>query len=235
MFEKSAAFYDALYSWKDYAGEAAKICSVVQQHCPGARTLLDVACGTGKHLELLREHYEVEGVDLDPEMLRTAAERNPDVPLHEGDMISLDLGRTFDVVTCLFSSIAYAETPDRLHLATQRMATQVAAGGVLIVEPFFGPKEFRPGQPWALFVDEPDLKIARMDVPATEGCVGVITFHYLVGRAEGIEHFTEKHRLGLFTDHQYREALTTAGLELLPEADLMGRGLYIARKPVRGS
>jgi len=234
MFDKSAAYYDALYSWKDYEAEVAKLQDLIQRHSLGASTLLDVACGTGKHLELLRRSFGVEGVDLDPELLRIAAERNPGVPLHRGDMMSLDLGRTFDVVTCLFSSVAYMQTPDRLNLAIQHMAAHVAAGGVLMVEPFFGPEEFRPGEPWASFVDEPDLKIARMDVPTTQGHVGLITFHYLVATSEGIEHFTEEHRLGLFTDHQYRDALSAAGLQLLQEADLMGRGLYLARKGLDG-
>lgn len=61
MFERSVRFYDALYSWKDYEGEAARLHELIQQLRPGARTLLDVACGTGKHLEHLRAHYEAEG------------------------------------------------------------------------------------------------------------------------------------------------------------------------------
>lgn len=106
MFDRSAHLYDAIYSWKDYADEVRRITELIEERHPEAKTLLDVACGTGKHLELLREHYEVEGFDLDPNLLRIAAERNPGIELHAGDMLSFDLGKAFDVVTCLFSSMA---------------------------------------------------------------------------------------------------------------------------------
>jgi len=58
-------------------------------------------------LEYLRNHYEVEGLDISQELLTIAGQRNPGVPLHLGDMTNFDLGRAFDVVTCLFSAIAY--------------------------------------------------------------------------------------------------------------------------------
>lgn len=49
VFTKSAAFYDALYSWKDYQGEVEKLTAVIRSRVPDARSLLDVACGTDRH------------------------------------------------------------------------------------------------------------------------------------------------------------------------------------------
>ena len=54
MFSRSAHLYDAIYSFKDYAGEAETLRALVEERAPGARSLLDVACGTGKHLAELR-------------------------------------------------------------------------------------------------------------------------------------------------------------------------------------
>ena len=76
VFTKSAAFYDALYSWKDYPAEAARLRELIARHTDGTR-LLDVACGTGKHLEQLQRWYEVEGLDLDPGLLDLARQRCP--------------------------------------------------------------------------------------------------------------------------------------------------------------
>jgi ubiquinone/menaquinone biosynthesis C-methylase UbiE len=75
MFRKSQRFYDAIYAWKDYPAEVDRLLSIIRERVPEAGSLLDVACGTGKHLELLRDHYRVEGVDLDPEMIALARER----------------------------------------------------------------------------------------------------------------------------------------------------------------
>ena len=54
------------------------------------------------------------------------------------------------------------------------------------------------------------------------------TFHYLVGTASGVEHFTEMHEIGLFSDDQYRVAFAAAGMGATPdEKGLIDRGLYI--------
>jgi SAM-dependent methyltransferase len=232
VFRKSQRFYDAIYAWKDYRAEVERLNAAIRARHPEARTLLDVACGTGKHLELLRDRYQVEGIDLDPEMLEIARGRlGPGVPLHLGDMVHFDLGKQFDVVTCLFSSVAYARTPDRLGAAVEAMARHLATGGLLVIEPFFPPDQWEEGAVWATFVDEPDLKIARMDVSRSRHGIATILFHYLVGTPDGIEHFTEDHEIGLFTSAQYVEAFRTAGMEVEhdPEGP-MGRGLYIGAR-----
>jgi SAM-dependent methyltransferase len=229
MFRKSQRFYDAVYSWKDYRSEVDRLDRVIRERNPSASTLLDVACGTGKHLELLRHRFRVEGLDLDPEMLAIARRRlGPDVPLHSGDLVGFDLGREFDVVTCLFSSIAYARTADRLGAAIGSMARHVAPNGLLIVEPFFSPDQWEPGHLDSTVVDEPDLKVVRMVLSGPAESPMTMSFNYLVGTPEGIDHFTEEHEVGLFTDQEHRDAFRAAGLEAEYDAEgLMGRGLFI--------
>ena len=73
MFSRSADIYDAVYSFKDYAAEAERIHTLIQERTPGAATLLDVACGTGKHLEQLARWYEVQGLDLNEDFVAIAA------------------------------------------------------------------------------------------------------------------------------------------------------------------
>ena len=228
VFSRSARLYDAVYaSIRDYPREAAELERLIQQRRPGARTLLDIACGTGAHLEHLTG-YEVEGLDLDPEMLGVARERLPNVPLHEGDMADFDLGKRFDAVVCMFSSIGYVRTAERLRSAVSSMARHLEPGGVLVVEPWLSPEAWADRHVGAVFVDEPELKIARMNVGEREGNLSIFEFEYLVGTANGLERFNERHELGLFTIEQYLEAFRAAGLEVDhdPEGP-MGRGLYI--------
>ena len=229
MFSRSARIYDAIYaSIRDYPREAAELDRLIQERRPGARTLLDVACGTGAHLEHL-EGYEVEGLDLDPEMLAVARERLPDVPFHEGDMAAFDLGERFDTVVCMFSSIGYVRTEERLRSAIASMARHLEPGGVLVVEPWLSPDVWMDRHVGAVFVDDPELKIARMNVAQREGTVSMFEFEYLVGTPDGIERFTERHELGLFTVEQYLQAFRIAGLEAEHDQEgPMGRGLYIA-------
>ena len=228
MFSRSADLYDALYdTFKDYRAEAERVRALIG---PDARTVLDVACGTGRHLELLREHYDVVGLDIDPELLAIARSRVPGVELVEADMTNFDLGRRFDAVTCLFSSIGYARDEEHLRAAVAAMGRHVEPGGLLIVEPWLAPEAWRDGHVAMLVLDEPERKIVRMNRADRDGEVSVIDFHYLVGTPEHVEHFTERHHLGLFTDEQYRAAFAAAGLDVEHDAEgLMGRGLYLGR------
>jgi SAM-dependent methyltransferase len=228
VFSRSARIYDAVYSWKDYAGESARVHELVQARKPGASTLLDVACGTGTHLAELRRWYRCEGLDLDPELLAVARERLPDVPLHEGDMRDFDLGRRFDAVTCLFSSIGYLMTVEALEAAIAAMARHLEPGGVLVVEPWLSPEAVRAPHVGAVFVDEPELKIARVNNIEVDGRRSSFEFHYLVGTPESVEHFVERHELALFTREEHLAAFRAAGLQVEhDEEGLIGRGLYI--------
>jgi SAM-dependent methyltransferase len=226
VFSRSAALYDPLYAtFKDYPAEVARLRELIGER----RTLLDVACGTGKHLELLRAHYDVVGLDLDPELLAIARERLPGVELHEGDMTDFDLGRRFDAVTCLFSSIGYVVTVERLHEAVGAMARHLDPGGLLIVEPWLLPDAWRDGTVSMLRVDEPERKLVRMSRSLRRDRVSIVEFHYLIVTAAAGEHFVERHELGLFSDEDYRAAFAAAGLGVEYDADgLMGRGLYVA-------
>lgn len=234
MFSRSQRYYDAIYSGKDYAQEAAHLKRLIAAHKRSdGNTLLDVACGTGSHAPYLRDDFAYEGLDLDPEMLALARERFPDVVFHQGDMVDFALGRPFDVVTCLFSSIAYTRTAPRLRQAIATMAGHLRPGGVLLVGAFLTPREWIPGHPHAMFVDEPDLKLARLNVSgvAEHGTVAILDFAYLVATPEGVEHFTEHHELGLFTDEEYRAAFRQADLVVLHDRDwLGGRGIYIGTR-----
>lgn len=231
MFDKTADLYDLFYDFKDYAAEADAVRAIVSARHPRARTLLDVACGTGRHLEQLRASFDVEGLDLDAGLLRVATARLPGVPLDVGDMRDVDLGRTFDIVTCLFSSIGYMQTREDLGRAAGMLARHLAPGGVLVVEPWLSPSSFDPDHtPTMLVVEGPGLRAVRTNGSRVEDGRSVMDFHYLVARAGSVEHIVETHSLGLFRDAEYREAFELAGLEVEHDPEgLTGRGLWIGR------
>jgi SAM-dependent methyltransferase len=236
MFAETAPYYDKIYSFKDYAAETDRLTAIFREHQRSAGThLLDVACGTGRHLEHLRDRYDVEGLDISLELLAIARRRLPGVPLHHGDMTAFALGTTFDLVTCLFSAIGYVKTPENLARAVGCMARHLKTGGLLIVEPWFTPDAWRPGTVHAVFVDEPELKIARVNTSFVAGHLSVFDLHYLVGTPAGTAHFVERHEMGLFTTEDVRAALAAAGLEVTYDPQgLTGRGLFIGLLPGEG-
>ena len=221
--------YDVEYAFKDYAAEAETLTAIVRRRLPEARTLLDVACGTGKHLEHLRASFECEGVDLDEGLLDVARSRLPGVPLHRADLRELDLGRRFDVVTCLFSAIGFVGSLEGLAAAARALARHVEPGGLLLVEPWITPDAWIPGRPHVLAHDAPGLALARVTLSGLRGDrFSTTEMHYVVATAAGVPHFVQLHELYLFTQDEMRAAFEAAGLaaEHDPEG-LIGRGLWV--------
>ena len=80
-------------------------CSPSCQHKPKARTLLELACGTGAILKIPANDYDVVGLDQSPQMLSIARKKLPRVRFYRRDMVRFDLGKKFDVIICVFDSI----------------------------------------------------------------------------------------------------------------------------------
>ncbi len=234
MYTKSESYYDAIYeTMKDYSKESRRLRKLIKRHKKSkGNALLDVACGTGQHLPFLRKFFKVEGLDADAKMLAIARKRNPRIIFHRANMANFDLSDKFDVITCLFSSIGYVKTPPRLRSAIRSMVKHLKPGGVLIVEPWLTPQAFKRGLVGAVFVNQPKLKIARINIVKLQGRVSTMTFHYLIGTPKGIRYFTEPHKLGLFTRDESLAAFRDCGLKVVYYSKgFMGRGLYVGVTP----
>lgn len=229
----SAAFaYDAIYThMKDYEAEAARLRAIVASAgTSGGNRWLNIGCGTGLHDQYLAGDFSLTGLDLSPEMLAVARRRLPEASYHLGNMVDFDLDAQFDVVSCLFSAIGHIE-PDELEATIRSMGRHLAVGGVLIIEPWIAPDQWRDGHFEVRTVDTPEVKIARMAPSRREGRRTYLSMHYLLGRCGAVEYFTEEHVLTMFTRDEYLAVFAAAGLRAHFEPAGIsdnGRGVYIA-------
>jgi ubiquinone/menaquinone biosynthesis C-methylase UbiE len=237
LFDKSASYYDLIYGTmeKDYRKEAKRLHAIIQKYSKTkGKDLLDVACGTGRHIQFLYKFYSCEGLDIQRRLLRIARARNPRVRFHHGNMLTFNLPKQFDVITCLFSAIGYMRTVRDLNLAIRNMARHLKPGGVMIVEPWLSPDKIIPDHVGAVFVNQPKLKIARMNILVVKRKLSILKFHYLIGTPHGIEYMTEVDEFGLFKHAEYLAAFSKAGLKVVHDRKgLIGRGLYIGVRPIR--
>ncbi len=230
-YRRRVEAYDLVHRDKPYGAEARTVRRLVRRFGPAhPRTLLDVACGTGRHLEQFRRWFDCAGIDANAAMLRRARARLPGVPLFRGDMGSFDLGRRFDVVTCLFSAIGYVRTVRGLRRAVRSMARHLAPGGVLLVEPWLEPGIFQDGRVDALEARGDGLVVLRMNDCRLYRGRSVMDFHYLIGSRGSVEHLLERHDCGLFSRQTMEAAFRDAGLEprFLAQGPFSGRGIYVA-------
>ena len=238
QFYKLAGYYDALVAKKDYRAESRRLETLARRYGrSGGRSWLDVACGTGRHLEFLRRKHPVCGVDLSPEMLRVARRRLPGVRLICGDMRTFRLDQRFDVLSCLYSAIGHLKTERDLRKAFANFAYHLRPGGVTIVEPWIAPAEFYREMIHLVTYEGPRGTIVRLAYSRRRGNHSVIRYYYLIGEAHrGIRYFDETDVGLLVSRRRLANIMDSVGLRarIVRRGLPSGRGLIIGVKPVSG-
>lgn len=234
MYKAHTEIYDEVYHHLDYALAAETLLALIERVRPGAGSLLDIGCGTGRHLQLMQPHFRISGLDINPELLAIAHARLGDgARLYTSDMADFSLNdERFDVITCLFGSITFLVTPERLQRAVAAMARHLLPDGVLFIEPWLAPEQYRHNNVKLNLSETPARKIAWMYVGQEKANIVTNEIHFLIGEADGEIHYTEVQQHGLFSDADYRSAFADAGLVVVEHdlKGLFGYGLYIVRK-----
>jgi len=125
-----ARFYDRIMG--DRSAEVDRIRGYISKHRAGARSLLELGCGTGALLRDLAADMSVTGIDRSPEMLAIAARTVPGARLLQTDMTSFTLPYRFDVVICMFDTLNHVVTVDG-WLALFRCAHEHLSDGGLFI------------------------------------------------------------------------------------------------------
>ncbi|MWA08024.1 class I SAM-dependent DNA methyltransferase [Streptomyces sp. BA2] len=218
MYENNSAaeMYDLLYQdRKDYKAEAEEVAGLIREKKEDADSLLDVACGTGVHLEAFAGHFaRVEGVDLSGHMLKVAAQRLPGTPLHQEDMREFELENSFDAIVCMFSSIGYLRTTQDLNAALRAFARNLSAGGVVVIEPWYFPETFLDNHVSGHALTNEGRTITRVSHSTRVGNIARMELHYVLADREGVQHRSEIDELTLFTPDDYEAAFSQAGLKV---------------------
>ena len=135
MYEEFARHYDHIYSYKDTAREMRFILAVMRKHRVRGKDVLDVACGTGRHADLLAgDGCTVVGIDKNEGMLRIARRKVPKAMFHRGDMKTFRLPRRFDVILCMFTSMNYNTRMADLVKTLRNFERHLADGGIIVFD-----------------------------------------------------------------------------------------------------
>ncbi|MDT9693692.1 methyltransferase domain-containing protein [Streptomyces sp. P9(2023)] len=228
--------YDAIYGGrgKDYRAEATAVTGHIRARRPGAASILDVGCGTGRHLRYFAEDFTAaEGIDLTEGMLDVARRHLKSTPLHTGDMRSFELGRRFDAVVSLFCVIGNLVGQDELDATLTTFARHLNPGGVVVIEPWWFPENFTPDHVGGSLTTVDGRTVSRVSHTVREReDASRMDVHYLVAEpGRGVQHFTDTHVLSLYGREQFARAYERAGLSVeYVEGDYEGNGLFIGVK-----
>ena len=129
-----AQYYDLFFSHKDYLRETEFIMNIIKTRLPSAKSILDVGCGTGNHLNLLRDDFRtLYGVDLNPEIIKVAQGKSNKIKYQIGGMNNFSISVKFDVITCLYSVFNYNLTPDKALQTLKNFKKHLNPNGMVII------------------------------------------------------------------------------------------------------
>ncbi len=230
MYKELAIFYDSIYASKDYKKESIRIKALISKYKKSnGNSLLEVACGTGRHLQYLKKEFSCTAVDLNEGMLKIARKRVPEIKFKKGDMINFKLKRKFDIILCLFSSIGYVKTYKNLEKTLKNFSEHAKVGGVTIIEPWFTKAQYMVGAPHMTTYDGKDVKIARLSVSEAKNNVSIIDMYYLIAeRNKRVKYFISREKLGMFEIKKTLRMMRSAGFD----AKFLSRVSFDSKVPV---
>jgi SAM-dependent methyltransferase len=132
IYSGFAPFYDRIMG--DRTEEIDRIRSYIDRHMPGARSLLELGCGTGALLAGLAGDLAVTGIDQSAEMLAVAEAAVPGARLIHGDMTAFSVPARFDVVICMFDTLNHVPSFSRWLSLFSCVHEHLAAGGLFIFD-----------------------------------------------------------------------------------------------------
>lgn len=132
-------FYAIGYRWNTEA-ECSFIEACLAAHgLEGSRRLLDIGCGSGRHLlELARRGHEMTGIDLSSEMVdyadRQAQESGLAVSVSPDDLRSLQVEGTFDAAYCFMDTFRFLLTNEEIIKHLREVADRLVPGGLYLTD-----------------------------------------------------------------------------------------------------
>jgi SAM-dependent methyltransferase len=231
VFGKYADFYDLYYARKDYAAETRFVLNLARRFGCRPRTVLDMGCGTGRHLEeFLKRGLTCDGFDRSEKMLSQARDRlaGRAVGLAQGDLTGFENGRTYDLVISMFAVMGYLTANDDLMAGLATARKHLRPGGLFIFDGWFGP---------AVLAQKPESRChayrdggrtvtrrvsARLD-PVRQRVN--LRYDVVVQRGRRVlKTVRETHRMRFMFVQEMALALASAGLDLLHACPFMEPG-----------
>ena len=240
MYSDLAPWFHLLTHPSDYAEEAEFVTRLVDEASDGpARTLLELGSGGGNGASHLKRRFDCTLTDVASEMLELSRTLNPECEHLQGDMRTLRLGRTFDVVFA-HDALSYLTTETDLGAAIETAAAHVRPGGVVVLVPDATTEIFSPGTDHGGHDGEDGRSLRYLEwshAPEPEGSSSYEVDYLIAVREPGhpLHVVHDRHRLGLFLDATWRRLVTSAGLELVDsgvENPFAGeQAVFVARRP----
>lgn len=216
-----SAWYDAMYVDDEiYKKEASQVDELINKYKHSAgNNLLDLGCGTGPHIKYWADKYNVVGLDNNIQMLKHACESWPQKMFVCGDMFNFSHLANFDIATCLYGSIGYAENIEMMEHGIACVSKCLNSGGIYILA---------AGELKESFEERVIIKTKKIStnnigfrkiemIKRVDENKGIICMNHKISTNEHTQTYKFDMPISLFSKSDYRKALTKNGFSIKEE------------------
>ena len=234
-FEEYASYYDLIYRDKDYAGECDFIEGLINPFLRNREKesikILDVACGTGNHTNILSARgYQVFGSDLSDRMIQLAGQKAEKADLSvkyypSGAMQNIDFEEKFDLIICMFAAIDYLTEKNDLMQFLKKARQHLLPDGLLLFDFYNGIEALRHYDPYRVkeYVDGQRslIRISRTSANLLENILE-IEFELLGFNKNQLEYRgKELHKMRYHLPLDMKDYVKEAGMEVIKMCPFM--------------
>ena len=196
-------------------------------------TMLELGCGGGSLASHFKHRLQLTLTDRSPQMIEISRAVNPECEHVLGDMRTIDLGRTFDLVF-MHDAIMYLTDEAAVRAALVNAARHCRAGGAVIVVPDEVQETFEPSTESG-GEDSPDGRGLRYLEWSWDPDPGDDTtetaFAFLLRTPDGtVTVDSDRHQSGLFARASWLAWLGDAGFTASSRLDPWKRDVFVGRR-----
>lgn len=131
----AAKYYDEVYA--DFIDEkkTSLELQLIRQLAPAQAQILDIGCGTGRHLiPLVQKGYQVTGIDASGPMLEMLKQKNKQAKLIQANVLKTEISQKFDLIIMMWNVInELAINPDDLQKLMTFIHSHLQPNGKAII------------------------------------------------------------------------------------------------------
>jgi SAM-dependent methyltransferase len=235
MYNELAKWWPLLSPPEDYVDEAEFFLPLLAEITASQpATMLEIGSGGGNNALHMKSAFEsVTLVDLSSEMLEVSRQLNPDCEHLQGDMRTVRLDRTFDVVF-IHDAIDYMTTTEALKQAIETAFVHCKSGGMALFVPDEVRETFEPATDHGgEDGDGRAIRYLEWSYDPDESDTTYITDYIIVMR-EGNQPVTvenDRHTIGLFPRDEWLRLMREIGFKADFVVDPFERHVFVGRKP----
>ena len=200
-YKEFAKYYDKFYQNKNYKKETEFLKNFINAN----DKILDVGCGTGIHTALLTDNgFEVDGLDLNKEMLEIAKTRLK-TNLYWQNILEIDISKKYNMIISMFAVFNHLKDTDELMRGLMNLKQLLHDGGKIIID-----------------LHNPQSSGSKIDT--YDNMTRVMKWNYdrslkieksdIIFEIDGIK-YTDTHTFRIFTIDEMKECCERVGLKVV--------------------